>query len=180
MCASASAGVAGVVAGGAGVPGTIISGNSAGGEDAARREPHRPGSAAGLYSEAQSMPASEAKIAHVERHFGVRFPDDYRSFLLTRGGMSEFLSPANAYVEIYAIDELIPINEAAFVQQRFPRAIVIGGNGSREMLAYDFRSAEPSLVLLDITAEDWTAALHQAPSLTALLQQLPERGWLFE
>jgi hypothetical protein len=40
-------------------------------------------------------------------------------------------------------------------------------------------SAEPPLVLLDITAEDWSAALCQAPSLTALLAQLPERGWLF-
>jgi hypothetical protein len=47
------------------------------------------------------------------------------------------------------------------------------------MLTYDFRSAEPPLVLLDITAEDWSAALCQAPSLTALLAQLPERGWLF-
>jgi cell wall assembly regulator SMI1 len=125
------------------------------------------------------MIASEAKITHVERHFGVRFPDDYRKFLLTHGGMDEFVQPARTYVVIHAIDELIPINEAGLIQERFPRAVVIGGNGSREMLTYDFRDAEPSLVLLDITAEDWSAALYQAPSLTALLAQLPERGWLF-
>jgi SMI1-KNR4 cell-wall len=125
------------------------------------------------------MIASEAKIGHVEHHFGVRFPDDYRAFLLTRGGMDEFVRPASTYVVIHTIDELIPINEAGLVQERFPRAVVIGGNGAREMLTYDFRSAKPPLVLLDITAEDWSAALYQAPSLTALQAQLPERGWLF-
>jgi hypothetical protein len=125
------------------------------------------------------MIASEAKIGHVEHHFGVRFPDDYRASLLTRGGMDEFVRPASTYVVIHAIDEVIPINEAGSVQERFRRAVVIGGNGAREMLTYDFRSAEPPLVLLDITAEDWSAALYQAPSLTALLAQLPERGWLF-
>jgi hypothetical protein len=125
------------------------------------------------------MTANEAKITHVERHFGVRFPDDYRTFLLTRGAMDEFVPPANAYVVIHAIGEVIPINEAGLIQERFPRAVVIGGNGSREMLTYDFRGAVPSLVLLDISAEDWSAALYQAPSLPALLAQLPERGWLF-
>jgi hypothetical protein len=36
------------------------------------------------------------------------------------------------------------------------------------------------LVLLDITAEGWPAALYQAPSLTALLELFPGRGWSFE
>jgi hypothetical protein len=40
--------------------------------------------------------------------------------------------------------------------------------------------AQPRLVLLDVTAENWAAAIYQASSLTALLTQLPERGWLFE
>jgi|SRR5262245_21433764 len=125
------------------------------------------------------MAASEAQIAEVEQHFGVRFPDDYRAFLLTRGTMGEFLPPANPYVTIYPVEKIIPANEAGSIQDRFPGAIVIGGDGSREMLTYDFRQDQPSLVLLDITAENWSAALHQASSLTALLAQLPRRGWLF-
>jgi hypothetical protein len=58
--------------------------------------------------------------------------------------------------------------------------VVIGGDGSREMLVYDFREDPPALVLLDITAEGWPAALYQAPSLTALLEQFPQRGWSFD
>lgn len=126
------------------------------------------------------MAASEAHIEEIERHFGVRLPEDYRHFLLTRGTMGEFLPPANPYVAIYPVDEIVGMNVAGLIQDRFPDAVAIGGDGSREMLTYDFRQGSPPLVLLDITAEDWSAAIYQAPSLTVLLEQLPERGWLFE
>jgi len=77
------------------------------------------------------------------------------------------------------IDDVIPVNDACEIQRRFPGAIVIGSDGSREMLAYDFRQGQSPLVLLDITTQDWSDAVYQAISLTALPAQLPERGWLF-
>ena len=126
------------------------------------------------------MAASEAQIAEVERHFGVRFPEDYRCFLLTRGTMGEVLPPANPYLAIYPVEGIVRMNVAGLIQNRFPSAVAIGGDGSREMLTYDFRQGSPPLVLLDITAADWSATICQAPSLTALLEQLPQRGWLFE
>jgi hypothetical protein len=126
------------------------------------------------------MPASEAQIAEVERHFGMQLPDDYRRFLLTRGAVKEFFPPAKAFVEIYPVEEIIPVNEAGFIGERFPGAMVIGGDGSRVMLIYDFRRDPPPLVLLDITAEGWSDAIHQATSLTTLLKQLSDRGWLFK
>jgi len=65
-----------------------------------------------------------------------------RQIVNRRPPLSALLPPANAYIDIYPVDEI--------------------------------------LVLLDITAENWSAAIHQESSLTALLTQLPERGWLFE
>jgi hypothetical protein len=135
---------------------------------------------AGKLDELIEMAASESQIAGIERRFGVRLPDDYRHFLLTRGSMSEFFPPANSYVEIGPVDDVIPVNEAGDIQRRFPGALVIGSDGSREMPAYDFRQGQSPLVLLDITAQDWSEAVYQASSLTALLAQLPERGWLFD
>jgi hypothetical protein len=126
------------------------------------------------------MGASEAQITKVERYFGVRFPDDYRRFLAAQGSMGQFVPPAGDYLAIYPIDQVIGINQAGSIPQRFPQAVVIGDDGSREMLAYDFREDPPALVLLDITAEGWPAALYQAPSLTALLERFPQRGWSFE
>ena len=126
------------------------------------------------------MAASEDQIAEIECRFGVRLRDDYRRFLLTRGSMSEFLPPADSYVQIGPIDDVIPVNKAGDIQRRFPGALVIGSDGSREMLAYDFRQCQSRLVLLDLTAQDWSDAVYQASSLAALLAQLPERGWLFD
>jgi hypothetical protein len=126
------------------------------------------------------MPASEGQIAEIERHFGVRLPDDYRRFLLTHQSIGEAFPPANSYLSLYATDEVIPVNDAGDIQKRFPGAIVIGGDGSREMLTYDFRHGQARLVLLDITAGDWSDAIYQAPSLTEFLAQFPGRGWVFE
>lgn len=126
------------------------------------------------------MIANEAQIAEVEQHFGVRFPDDYRHFLLTRGSMGEFIPPIGSYLQIEPIDTIIGLNEAGGIQDRFEGAIVIGGDGSREMLTYDFRHDPPPLHLLDITAPDWSSGIYQARSLTEFLAQFPERGWLFE
>lgn len=126
------------------------------------------------------MAASEDQIAEIECRFGVRLPDDYRRFLLTRRSMSEFLPPADSYVQIGPIDDVIPVNKAGDIQRRFPGALVIGSDGSREMLAYDFRQCQSPLVLLDLTAQDWSDAVYQASSLAELLAQLPERGWFFD
>jgi len=123
---------------------------------------------------------TKAKMEEIERRLDVHLPDDYVRFLLTRGSMKQRISPADCYLQIYPLDDVIPINEAGEIQDRFPGALVIGGDGSREMLAYDFRRGQSSLVLLSITAEDWSDAVYQASSLTALLAQLPERGWLFD
>jgi hypothetical protein len=123
------------------------------------------------------MAARDAQVEDVERYFGVRFPDDYRWFMSTQAGMSRLVPPANHYLAIDPIEEIISINDAAEIQERFPGAVVIGGDGSRELLTYDFRREPPTLVLLDITAEDWSDALYQASSLTELLQRFPDHGW---
>jgi hypothetical protein len=126
------------------------------------------------------MGASEQDIATVEQHVGLRLPNDYRHFLLTRGSMNEFVPPADHYLCIHPIESVIGINMAGDIQERFLGALVIGGDGSREMLTYDFRQSPPPLLLVDITAPDWSSGFYQAPSLTAFLAQFPNRGWLFE
>ena len=126
------------------------------------------------------MSSNDGQIAQVEHHFGVRFPQDYRDFLGTTGSLSQFVPPADDFLVIDALAELISINEAGEFQKRFPGAVVIGGDGSRELLAYDLRQDTPPLVTLDVSAENWSAAIHQASSLSALLEQFPQTGWKWD
>lgn len=126
------------------------------------------------------MSSNDDRIARAECRFGVRFPKDYRHFLATEGSMTRFVPPANDYLMINAVAELIEVNEAGDFQERFPQSVVIGGDGSREMLTYDFRQEPPSLVLLDVSAQDWSSAIHQATSFSALLEQFPETGWKWD
>ncbi|MEV5149460.1 SMI1/KNR4 family protein [Streptomyces sp. NPDC052727] len=126
------------------------------------------------------MSSIDDRIVQVEHHFGVRFPQDYRDFLRTTGSLSQFVPPADDFLVIDALDELIGINEAGEFQKRFPGAVVIGGDGSRELLAYDFRQDTPPLVTLDVSAEDWSSAIHQATSLSALLKHFPQTGWKWD
>ncbi|SEB63438.1 SMI1/KNR4 family protein [Streptomyces sp. TLI_105] len=126
------------------------------------------------------MSSKDGQIVQVEHRFGVRFPQDYRDFLVTTGSLSRFVPPADDFLVIEALDQLIGINEAGEFQKRFPGAIVIGGDGSRELLAYDFRQDTPPLVTLDVSAENWSSAIHQAASLSALLEQFPRTGWKWD
>ncbi|MBL1110367.1 SMI1/KNR4 family protein [Streptomyces sp. 5-8] len=126
------------------------------------------------------MSSNDDQIAQVEHHFGIRFPQDYRDFLGTTGSLSQFVPPADDFLVIDALDELIGNNEAGEFQKRFPGAVVIGGDGSRELLAYDFRQNPPPLVTLDVSSEDWSSAIHQATSLAALLKHFPQTGWKWD
>jgi len=121
----------------------------------------------------------ETQLAEVEQHFGIRLPDDYRWYILQVGGTDGFVYPADNYLVLYPADQLAALDEAGAHQQRFPGGLAIGGDGSREILFYDFRHDPPPLVLLDVTAENWTAAIFQASSLTEFLDLFPKRGWLF-
>ncbi|MFF0479507.1 SMI1/KNR4 family protein [Streptomyces sp. NPDC004284] len=126
------------------------------------------------------MSSNDDRIVQVEHHFGVRFPQDHRDFLGTTGSLSRFVPPADDFLVIDALDELIGINEAGEIQKRFPGAVVIGGDGSRELLVYDFRQDPPPLVTLDVSAEGWSSAIHQATSLSALLEHFPQTGWKWD
>ncbi|MGW1730849.1 SMI1/KNR4 family protein [Streptomyces sp. NBC_01724] len=126
------------------------------------------------------MSSNDDQIAQAEDHFGVRFPEDYRHFLAREGSMARFVPPADDFLMINALTELIEVNEAGDFQERFPRSVVIGGDGSREMLTYDFRQEPPSLVLLDVSAQDWSSGIQQATSFSALLEQFPETGWTWD
>ena len=72
--------------------------------------------------------------------------------------------------------ELSGINAAAQLPSRLPGLVIIGTDGSREMLALDGRSEPSPVVLVDVVFSGWIDAIWQAPDLAAFLREYPEQG----
>jgi hypothetical protein len=120
-------------------------------------------------------------LVRLEQRFGVQLPDDYRQLVLQAADDGYELDATDgSFLVLYLPDQLVGLNDSGDYQQRFRGGLAIGGDGGREILLYDFRQHLPRLVLLDITAESWEDALFQAYSLTELLDQFPQTGWLYE
>ncbi|MFC8270079.1 hypothetical protein ACFUIZ_30825 [Streptomyces cinereoruber] len=79
---------------------------------------------------------------------------------------------------IDALDEFVGNDESGEFQKRFPGAVVVGGDGSRRLLAYDFREETPPLVTLDVSTEDWWEVgrnqHHVVLTTAALAECVPE------
>jgi hypothetical protein len=126
------------------------------------------------------MGASPTEIEQAERELRVSLPEDYRSFMAAEGAVARTFPPAGDFLMVHPVGDLVGINEAAGLADRLPGAVVIGGDGSRELLVYDFRHQQPPLVLVDATGGRWSDGLHQAASFTEFLSRFPDRGWLWE
>jgi cell wall assembly regulator SMI1 len=126
------------------------------------------------------MGSSTEAIRRVEQQLGISFPQDYKDFVVDDSMATGRWSSTGDYLMLDPLDDLAGINEAAELASRLPDAVIIGGDGSRELLVYDFRQQPPPLLLVDGWAESWTDGILQAESLTALLGQFHEQGWVWD
>ncbi|MEU6341713.1 hypothetical protein ABZ883_12295 [Streptomyces sp. NPDC046977] len=126
------------------------------------------------------MASSLEAIGGVEQKLGIHFPQDYRGFVAEEPVETGRWSSTGDCIILNPVDELPGINEAAELATRLPGAVIIGGDGSRELLVYDFRRQPPPLLLVDVSAGSWADGILQAESLTALLGRFPEQGWIWD
>ena len=103
----------------------------------------------------------------------MKFPADYRHFLLTQGALKGWFG--DVYVEVYPVDYAIGATEAHDHQDRFPRLVLIGGDGASEAVGFDFRKQPPPVVLVNLVSAGRHEALLQAPTFTEFMAQR-ERG----
>jgi SMI1 / KNR4 family (SUKH-1) len=114
--------------------------------------------------------ASDQELAAAEAVLGLFLPSDLRQALHSRNGSEQW--HGDIFLMMYGTPALIEVNQET---DRFPGFLVFGSDGSREMIGYDLRCSPPPVVMLDVTAEDWSEALLQADSLPDFLERL-ERG----
>jgi hypothetical protein len=109
-------------------------------------------------------------IETAEQQLGaIRFPEDYRRWLLEHNGVEGWYG--EVFLVLYSVADVVSVTRAAEAEERLPGVVVIGSDGSREVVALDFRSSTPPVVLLDITAEGWDDVLPQAASFSEFMDQ---------
>jgi hypothetical protein len=65
--------------------------------------------------------ASESELQALENYAGTRLPDDYRDFLLTEGSMRKTFGEV-AVLQLYPVDQIIPINDSGEICTVHPSA----------------------------------------------------------
>ena len=114
-------------------------------------------------------PAPSTDVTEAERRLGVRFPDDYRSFLLSRNGVKGWFG--EVYLELHPVCDVVEMTEVHGHQLSHPGLVFIGGDGAGEAVGYDFRKVRPPVVLINLVSAGWHDASLQAPSFTEFMGQ---------
>lgn len=123
-----------------------------------------------------SDPPDLSALARIEREPGVRLPAEYRNGLAAAERLAIVGPGEGEEIWLYPVPELPGINAAAELPGRLPGLVIIGTDGSREMLALHGRSDPSPVVLVDVVFSEWDNAIWQAPDLGAFLREYSGRG----
>lgn len=127
---------------------------------------------------AESPAQRELRLSAFEERHGVRLPDDYRGFMVDHDGWLGWTGSGD-WLEIVSIDELEEWNLVPQTKTH-PGLVLIGCDGSRELVGFDNRQQPAPVVLVQITSSGWEDAVVQAPSFSEFRVQLDQSGYRFE
>jgi hypothetical protein len=115
-------------------------------------------------------------LGELERELGVRLPEEYWNGLAAHERVVLTGPSEREQVWLIPVSELSYINAATELPGRLPGLVIIGTDGSREMLALDGRIQPSPVVLVDIVFSGWDDAIRQAPDLATFLREYPRTG----
>jgi hypothetical protein len=85
-----------------------------------------------------------------------------------------------AYVWLYGPAESVEQTGAwGDAELTHPGVLIIGSDGSRELLAVDTRNSSPPVVCVDISSSGWSAAQEQAASIETFVRAIEEGRFEF-
>jgi len=118
------------------------------------------------------------RFDEAEARLGRTLPRAYREFIEINGS-GPLPAPAGAYVELWAIGDVIELNEMREARDGPQEIVRFGGDGSREHLAFDYRTDPPRVVLLDVTAARDEVLIEQGSTFENFVSNARERGLNF-
>ena len=116
-------------------------------------------------------PATNAAIADCEKCLGMQLPTEYADFLRATNGADGFLGKV-AYVMLWAVDELVPLNQEYEVKQYVPGLLLFGSDGAGEAFGFDTRVSPWQIVQVPFVGMEWAVARPLGTSFIEFLEQL--------
>lgn len=121
------------------------------------------------------MRYSAAELDAAEAEIGLALPRDYRRHLEVQGS-GVVVDSDELYLELWDLSSVVEVTTLAEVRDHFPQLVRFGGDGSREHLAFDYRTDPPRIVLVDITATADDDLLEQALTFDGFIAKVLREG----
>lgn len=118
-------------------------------------------------------PVSDLEFTRAASILGQPLPAAWREYLTGPSWFSRGWLPNGRYLSL-----LTPEESAGAVGAwspgagKFPGLVILGGDGSREMLAVDGRLDPAPVMLIDISSADWRDAVPQADDTATFVEQV--------
>jgi hypothetical protein len=110
------------------------------------------------------VPVQDEEFTQAEDCLGGQFPDGWRSYLQGQSWLSRGWLENGCYLKLLAPAESLEMIRAwTPAAESFPGLLILGSDGSREMLAVDTRDPLAPVALIDITSGSWADAIPQTP-----------------
>jgi hypothetical protein len=90
-------------------------------------------------------PAFNKGINDVELEMGINFPDQYKEFMLESNG-AEGRIGENSYLAIWSVEEIVPLNKDAKVEEFTPGLVFFASDGGGIAYAFDKRDENVPIV----------------------------------
>lgn len=110
--------------------------------------------------------ATEAELSAVEVAIGRPLAPEHRALLARENGSESW--HGDIFLMIYGTASIVAVQAEI---ERHPGFVVLGFDGSRELIGFDMRADPPPVVMIDITSAGWGEALFQAPNLADFMRQ---------
>ncbi|MDF7773797.1 SMI1/KNR4 family protein [Sphingomonas sp. AOB5] len=122
-------------------------------------------------------PVTPAMIEAAETALEIRFPDDYRAFLLTQGTGEGWVG--EHYLHLWKVEDLALWNREYGFPEYAPFLIGFGSDGAGESFAFDRRTTPMPVVMAPFIDLSEGNAIRVADNFQHLLQRMREEKSLF-
>ncbi len=91
---------------------------------------------------------SKSELQKTESELGIKFPEEYASFLLESNGAEGAIGEA-AYLVLWPLEKISPLNQMNEVEKDAPHLILFGSDGGGTAFAFDKRFASLPIVEIE-------------------------------